>query len=83
MNVKYKHSDVLVQGVIDLYYINKNDELILVDYKTDKNINDEILKERYQNQLLMYKTALEKSLKRKVDKTYIYSTELNKEVKIY
>lgn len=31
----------------------------------------------------MYKTALEKSLKRKVDKTYIYSTELNKEVKIY
>lgn len=83
MNVKYKHSDVLVQGVIDLYYINKNDELILVDYKTDKNINDEILKERYQNQLLMYKTALEKSLKRKVNKTYIYSTELNKEVKIY
>mgnify|MGYP004630097275 FL=1 len=83
MNVKYKHSDVLVQGVIDLYYINKNDELILVDYKTDKNINDEILKERYQNQLLMYKTALEKSLKRKVDKTYIYSTELNKEVKMY
>ena len=83
MNVKYKKSDVLVQGVIDLYYINKNDELILVDYKTDKNINDEILKERYQNQLLMYKTALEKSLKRKVDKTYIYSTELNKEVKIY
>ena len=83
MNVEYKHSDVLVQGVIDLYYINKNDELILVDYKTDRNINDAILKERYKNQLLMYKTALEKSLKRKVDKTYIYSTELNKEVKIY
>ncbi len=24
-----------VQGVIDLYYVNKNNELILVDYKTD------------------------------------------------
>ena len=24
---------ILVQGVIDLYYVNKNDELILVDYK--------------------------------------------------
>ena len=83
MNVKYKESDVLVQGVIDLYYINKENELVLVDYKTDRNINEAILKERYKNQLLMYKTALEKSLKRKVDKTYIYSTELNKEVKIY
>ena len=26
---------ILVQGIIDLYYINKNDELILLDYKTD------------------------------------------------
>ena len=30
-----KDEKVLVQGIIDLYYINKNDELVLVDYKTD------------------------------------------------
>ena len=27
--------DILVQGIIDLYYINKYNELVLVDYKTD------------------------------------------------
>ena len=27
--------NVLVQGIIDLYYIDKNDSLVLVDYKTD------------------------------------------------
>lgn len=26
---------ILVQGIIDLYYITKNDELVLLDYKTD------------------------------------------------
>ncbi len=73
---------VLIQGIIDLYYINKNDELILVDYKTDKNVDESILKERYYNQLSLYKKALEKSMKRKIMKMYIYSTTLNKEVEI-
>ena len=27
--------EILVQGIIDLYFINEKDELILVDYKTD------------------------------------------------
>ena len=27
--------NILVQGIIDLYYITKNDELVLLDYKTD------------------------------------------------
>lgn len=82
MNVKYHQDTILVQGVIDLYYINKNDELILVDYKTDRNVDEEMLNERYKNQLMMYKNALEKSLKRKVDKTIIYSTSMAKEVEI-
>ena len=39
MDVPYENTDekVLVQGIIDLYYIDKNDEVILVDYKTDKS----------------------------------------------
>ena len=82
MNIKYKENDILVQGVIDLYYINKKNELILVDYKTDKNVTKEILNDRYRMQLLMYKTALEKSLKRKVNKVYIYSITLNNEVEL-
>ena len=84
MYVNYNHTEenVLIQGIIDLYYIDENDNLILVDYKTDRNVDEDILKERYYNQLNLYKKALEKSMKRKVTKMYIYSTTLNKEVEI-
>ena len=69
---------ILVQGIIDLYYIDKNDKLILVDYKTDYVEKDEEKKliERYTEQLNIYKEAMEKSLNRKVDKVLIYSTYL-------
>lgn len=80
MNVKYKdtNENILLQGVIDLYYISKDDKLVLVDYKTDRNTNEIELKARYENQLDMYKLALKKALNREVDKTCIYSTYLNK-----
>ena len=84
MDVNYKNTDekVLIQGVIDLYFIDKDDNLILVDYKTDKNVDEETLKQRYLNQLNMYEIALEKSLNMKVSKKIIYSTTLNKCIEI-
>ena len=83
MNVKNENGeDILLQGIIDLYFISKSDELVLVDYKTDKNVDEKILKDRYKNQLILYKNALEKSLKRKVDKTIIYSTYLKREINL-
>ena len=85
-NEIYEETDekILVQGIIDLYYINNKDELILVDYKTDylKDNNEEELIDKYITQLRLYNIALEKSLKRKVDYTYIYSTYLNKKILI-
>lgn len=71
---------ILVQGVIDLYFINKNDELVLIDYKTDyvPAGQEFTLVEKYKKQLELYKVALEQSLKRKVDKMAIYSLYLNK-----
>ena len=73
-----KDDKILVQGVIDLYYINKNDELVLVDYKTDyiEKGEENKLIDRYKEQIDLYREALEKSLNRKVDKTMIYSTWL-------
>ena len=69
----------MVQGIIDLYYINQNDELVLVDYKTDYVEGDgSELKEKYMKQLELYKNALEKSLNRTVNKVQIYSIYLNK-----
>lgn len=75
---------MLVQGIIDLYYINNKDELILVDFKTDfvKNGNENILINKYKIQLNLYKRALESALNRKVNKTYIYSTYLEKEIEV-
>ena len=72
--------EILVQGVIDLYYINQKDELILLDYKTDFVETEEQLIERYRIQLEIYKRALEKSLGRKVDRTCIYSLYLQKAI---
>ena len=73
---------MLVQGIIDLYYITKADELVLVDYKTDYVQNEEELISKYKVQLDLYKVALEQALQRKVDKIYIYSVYLNKEIDI-
>ena len=73
-------ANILAQGIIDLYYIDKNDNLVLLDYKTDfvKEGEEEILIKRHTPQLLLYKEALENALDRKVDKIYIYSTILGK-----
>lgn len=75
-----KDERILLQGIIDLYYINKNGELILVDYKTDyiEKGEEQKLIIRYKEQLDLYKEALEKTLCKKVDKTIIYSTWLGK-----
>ena len=73
---------VLVQGVIDLYYITQEDELILVDFKTDfvENRDERILIDKYKTQLELYRRAIESALDKKVDKIFIYSTYLEREI---
>ena len=72
--------EILIQGIIDLFYINEQDELILVDYKTDYVKEEKELLEKYNKQLELYEMALEQSLNKKVAKKYIYSTYLNKQI---
>ena len=76
--------DILVQGIIDLYYINKDDKLVLLDYKTDyvENGKENELVQKYKKQLDLYKEALEQALNRKVDKVYIYSVYAGKEIEL-
>ena len=76
--------NVLVQGIIDLYFVNEIGNIILVDYKTDyvENGKELELVEKYKNQLELYKQALEEALNTKVDKVYIYSVYLEKEIEI-
>ena len=74
--------EILVQGIIDLYYITKDNRLVLVDYKTDRVNEEKELIDKYKIQLSIYKRALEKALNRKVDNIYLYSVYLGKEVEV-
>ena len=76
--------NILVQGIIDLYFVNENGQVVLVDYKTDyvENGNEIELVDKYKSQLNLYKQALENALGTKVDKVYIYSVYLDKEIEI-
>ena len=69
---------ILVQGIIDLYYIDEKENLILIDYKTDYVPNGDVskLERKYKVQLDLYKKALEEALGKKVDKVMIWA--LNK-----
>ena len=80
-NINEKEDEnILVQGVIDLYFIDKNGKLVLVDYKTDyvEDGKENELIEKYKKQLEIYKNALEQALNRKVDKVGIYSLYLSR-----
>lgn len=73
---------ILVQGIMDLFFIDENNKLILVDYKTDyvEKGKEETLVQKYKKQLDIYAKALAEALEKNVDEVYIYSLYLNKEI---
>jgi len=77
-------SEVMVIGVIDCYFI-EDDQLVLVDYKTDYVADGEyenVLAERYKEQLRYYKDALESITGLKTKEIFIYSVSIGKEISI-
>ena len=65
--------NILVQGIIDLYYIDKQDKIHLIDFKTDyvpKGKEKEIA-EKYKIQIEIYSKALEQALGRPIDTAQI------------
>ena len=72
---------VLVQGIIDAYFLEE-DEIILVDYKTDRvrRSEEQVLIDRYHTQLEDYAQALQRMTGRKVKEKYIYSFTLKKAI---
>lgn len=75
---------IVVQGIIDLYYRNKEGNLILVDYKTDfvENKNKNLLIKKYEKQIEYYKKAIEQGTEEKVEKTFIYSLYLDEALEV-
>lgn len=82
LKASYSDRKILVQGVIDLCYFSKDNELILCDYKTDRIPHDikgnyaevkKFLAASHKQQLKYYSYAINTIFGRLPDKTYIYS----------
>lgn len=70
---------ILVQGIIDAWF-PEGDEIVLVDYKTDRVKEAGELKKRYEKQLAYYQQALERTTGKKVKEKIIYSLALDEEL---
>ena len=62
-----RHEDIIVEGIIDCFFF-EDDEIVLIDYKTDEIPNPE----KYRAQLELYRNALESIYGARVKETYIY-----------
>lgn len=67
---------MLVQGIIDAYFV-EDDEIVVVDYKTDRVKTGDELIEKYRVQLEYYAKALNMLTGLKIREKVIYSTYLN------
>lgn len=79
--------ELLIQGVIDCFFADKEGRIWLVDYKTDrfpKDTPEETVKQELQNrhgeQMRYYKQALKRLCGKEVYRTLIYSFHLNRAV---
>lgn len=73
---------VMIQGTIDAWFL-EGDEIVLVDYKTDRVRDGEELLGRYRRQLEWYALALTKASHRKIREACLYSLYLQVEVPFY
>ncbi len=81
---EYKNAEgsLVVHGIIDLYF-EEEDELVLVDYKTDRIIkNTDELRDKYKIQLELYKEALEKNTGKRVKECLIYSIDWGETINV-
>ena len=72
---------MLIQGVIDVYYLTE-EGVVLLDYKTDRVNKAEELVTRYKKQLDYYAKALERLLGMPVIGKEIYSFALNETIEV-
>jgi ATP-dependent helicase/nuclease subunit A len=80
---KYSEENMLLRGVIDCYF-EDGEESIILDYKTDyvKENNIEEIKERYKVQLDYYSSAIKDAFKKTKIRRYLYLFSLDKEVEV-
>ncbi|WP_044915545.1 helicase-exonuclease AddAB subunit AddA [Butyrivibrio sp. WCE2006] len=80
VNTKFPESElVLIQGIIDVWF-EEGDNIVLLDYKTDKVKTAGELADKYRVQLDYYQKALERITQKKVKERIIYSFTLGETI---
>lgn len=72
MVMELEGNQILVQGIIDCWFMDEKG-LVLIDYKTNRVLED--IKERYREQIDIYKRALREAVGHGVDEAYLYLFE--------
>ncbi len=63
---------VIIEGIIDAYFIEDN-ELVVIDYKSDRATDPDYYRTNYLHQLKLYSKALSEAYKMKIKNCIIYS----------
>ena len=77
-----KGEKMILQGVIDCFFENKDGNIVLLDFKTDnmKNKTKEDMLDLYGLQLDLYSQAIERITKKMVLYKYLYLFDIDEEV---
>lgn len=78
--VKKTDDVIVVQGIVDAFFY-EDDALVVVDYKTDRTQEEELIS-RYRAQLDYYAMTIETLTGKSVKEKLMYSFALGKEVKL-
>lgn len=65
-------AEIFIQGVIDVLFQEQDGRYVILDYKTDRDTDEESARERYRLQLFLYSQAVEALLGVKVAERYLY-----------
>ena len=72
---------VIVQGAVDCMF-EEGDHIVIIDFKTDRTNDAEILLNHYAEQLKTYSVAAEKMFGKPVSECYIYSLHMSEKIKV-
>lgn len=72
---------VQVNGIIDCYFQEQND-IILVDYKSDHIYQENLLIEKYKLQINLYREALRRATGMPVSQCYLYSFAMGRAIAV-
>lgn len=79
LEINVDDANIIVQGAIDLCFV-EDDGVVVLDFKTDRVDNLNVLVERYGEQLEIYSTAAKKIFGKPIKEKIIYSFHLGNSI---